>query len=91
MCIPKAKAISLSQINPSSVPEADLQGGPESPTQPGTYWYQRDAMSSAIMVELRVTNGELMVWWLTRPDEPVAKLKGWWRGPITPSTGTGSW
>lgn len=33
------------------------------------------------MVEVRLTNGELTVWWLTRQDEPVAKLKGHWRGP----------
>ncbi len=42
------------------------------------------------MVEVRVTNGELMVQWLTRPDEPVANLKGRWRGPIPPSMGPGS-
>jgi hypothetical protein len=39
------------------------------------------------MVDVRMTDGELMVRWLTRPDEPVAKLKGWWRGPILPSSG----
>jgi hypothetical protein len=42
------------------------------------------------MVDVRVTNGELTVWWLTRPDEPVAKLKGHWCGPIPPSTWPGS-
>jgi hypothetical protein len=42
------------------------------------------------MVDVRMTNGELMVQWLTRPDEPVAKLKGWWCGPISPSSGPGN-
>jgi hypothetical protein len=70
--------------------EADRPGTTDSPTQPGVYWFQRDALSRAVMVDVRITDGELMVGWLTRPDEPVAKLKGRWRGPIPPSTGPGS-
>jgi hypothetical protein len=41
------------------------------------------------MVDVRVTNGELMVWWPNQ-DTPVAKLTGYWRGPIPPTTGPGS-
>jgi hypothetical protein len=42
------------------------------------------------MVEVRMMNGELMVWWLLRPDEPAAKVKGFWRGPIRPFGETSS-
>jgi hypothetical protein len=73
--------------------EADLPGtteSPRGPTTPGTYWFRPEPMSRAVMVEVRVTNGELMVQWLTRQDEPVANLKGWWCGPIPPSSGPGS-
>ena len=76
-----------SKINRSTLPEADLRGSPESPTTPGTYWFQSETMSRAVMVDVRVTNGKPMVCWLTRPDEPVAKLKGHWRGPLRSSTG----
>jgi hypothetical protein len=78
------------QIKQSSLPEADLRGSPESPTQPGAYRYQSETMSRAMMVDVRLTNGELTVWWLTRPDGPVANLKGWGRGPIALSSGPGS-
>jgi hypothetical protein len=80
-----------SKTNHSSLSEADLRDSPESPTQPGVYWFQSETMLRAVMVDVRMTDGELMVCWLTRPDEPVAKLKGHWRGPTPPSTtGPGS-
>ena len=41
------------------------------------------------MVEVRLTDGQLTVWWPT-DDQPVANLKGYWRGPIPPSSGPGS-
>jgi hypothetical protein len=78
-----------SKVNPSSPPEADLRGSPDSPTTPGVYWFQRETTSRAIMVEVRVTNGELMAWW-PNDDQPVTKLKGYWRGPIPPSTWPGN-
>jgi hypothetical protein len=40
-------------------------------------------MQRELMVEVRVTNGQLTVWWPNN-DEPVANLKGRWRGPIRP-------
>ena len=46
-------------------------------------------MARALMVEVRVINGELTVWWPTQ-DEQVANLKGHWHGPIPPSSGPGS-
>ena len=77
-----------SKINQSSLPEADLRGGPESPTKPGVYWFQSEPMSRALMVEVRVTNGQLTMGWPNQ-DEPVANLKGRWRGSIPPSSGPG--
>jgi hypothetical protein len=79
-----------SKIAQSSLPETDLRSSSEPPTTPGTYWFQSETTSRAIMLELRMTNGELMVWWPHRQDEPVAKLKGYCRGPIPPTTGPGS-
>src|SRR5580765_5686968 len=61
----------------------------EPPTQPGTYWFRREPSSRDIMVQVRETNGELTVWW-PDTDQPAAKLRASWRGPIPPSTGWGS-
>jgi hypothetical protein len=74
-----------SKIHQSCPPEADLRGDNESPTQPGVYWFQSETTSRAVMVEVQLTNGQLTVWWPPRQDEPVAKMKGRWRGPIPPS------
>jgi hypothetical protein len=49
-----------SKTNQSSLPEADLPGTTESPTTPGVYWFQSETMPRAVMVEVRLTNGE---WW----------------------------
>jgi hypothetical protein len=59
------------------------------PTQPGWYWFQPETTSRALMVEVRLTNGELTVWW-PNDDQPVANLNEHWRGPIPPSSGAGS-
>ena len=59
------------------------------PTQPGTYWYQPVGLAHVLLVEVRLTEGELTVWWADRPIT-IAKLAGYWRGPIPPSTGSGS-
>jgi hypothetical protein len=50
-----------SKISQSSLPEADRRGSPESPMTPGVYWFQSETTTRAMMVEVRVTNGELMV------------------------------
>jgi hypothetical protein len=79
-----------SKINQSSLSETDLPVTTDAPTQAGTYWFQAETMPRAVMVDVRMTDGELMVTWLTRPDESVANLKGHWRGPIRASSGPGS-
>lgn len=61
----------------------------EPPTTPGVYWVQGDGMSWEVMIDVRMTNGGLMVWWLTPEEDPVAQLNGHWRGPIAPSTRSG--
>jgi hypothetical protein len=45
------------------------------PTEPGCYWFQPETMPRALMVDVRITKGQLTVWW---PNEvqPVANLKG---------------
>lgn len=53
------------------------------PTQSGLYWFQGEMMHWEMMVHVRLTNGQLMVWWLNQ-DEPVANMKGAWRGPLLP-------
>ena len=69
-----------SKINQPSLSEADLRGGPDSPTKPGVYWFHSETTSRALMVDVRVTNGELTVWWPNQ-DQPVTKLKGQWAAP----------
>ena len=59
------------------------------PTQPGAYWYQPVGLALVLLVEVRLTEGELTVWWADRPIA-IAKLTGYWWGPIPPSTGPGS-
>jgi len=77
-----------SKRNSASFSEADLRCGTESPTKPGVYWFQSETMARALMVEVRVMNGELTVWWPNQ-DKPVAHLNGCWHGPISPSSGPG--
>jgi len=82
--------MSASKFNPPPSATADIQWSTEPPMQPGTYWFQRESSSKAIMVHVRETNGELTVLW-PNIDQPVAKFKAArWRGPIPPSTGPGS-
>ena len=67
----------------------ELNWTTEPPKQPGTYRFKREPTSREMMVQVRETNGELTVWWPNK-DQPVAKLRAHWRGPIPPSTGPGS-
>lgn|SRR5215467_1383040 len=69
---------SESKGNLSSQSEGSFRGTTESPTQPGTYWFQSETTPRPLMVEVRVTNGQLTAQWLNQ-DEPVAKIKGRWR------------
>ena len=60
-------------------------------TQPGWYWFRREPTSRAVMMTVRERDGALTVtvqW--SNPDQPVATLKGHWRGPMPPSSGPGS-
>ena len=59
------------------------------PTQPGAYWYQPVGLAHVLLVEVRLTEGELTVWWADRPIA-ITKLTGSWCGPIPHATGPGS-
>jgi hypothetical protein len=56
------------------------------PTQPGAYWFQPKTVPRALVVDVHMREGQLTVWWPNK-NQPVAKLKGRWRGPIPPSSG----
>lgn len=77
---------SQSMRNPATFSEVDHPSEIDLPTKPGLYWFQRDAMSKEIMLEVRLTNGALTVWW-PNEDQPIVNLNGRWRGPILPSSG----
>jgi hypothetical protein len=53
------------------------------PTKPGIYWFRSETGTRAMLVEVRITNGELTALWPT-VDQPVTILKGNWRGPVPP-------
>jgi len=62
--------MALPQVNQPS--EAFLPGPTEPPTTPGVYWSHRAPISQAIMVEVRLKNGKLVVLCPPLPDETVA-------------------
>jgi hypothetical protein len=78
-----------SKSNSASFSEEDIRSGTESPTKPGIYWFQSESMAKALMVEVRMMNGELTECRPTQ-DTPVTNLTGCWHGPIPPSSGPGS-
>lgn len=82
---------SPSQVNTPSPKWADIPWTTEPPTQPGTCWFNGEPTSRAVLMDVRETDGALTVklqW--SESDQPVATLKGQWRGPMPPSTGPGS-
>ena len=82
---------SIPQVNKPSLVASDIPWSSEPPTQPGTYWFKRESTSRAVLMDVRETDGALTVtvqW--SEPDQPVATLKGQWRGPMPPSSGPGS-
>jgi hypothetical protein len=79
------------KVNKPSPIAADITWSTEPPSQPGTYWFKREPTWRAVMMDVRETDGALTVtvqW--SEPDQPVATLKGQWRGPMPPSSGPGS-
>ena len=67
------------------LPPPETLPGP--PTQPGWYWWSDDRASRGIMVQVRLIDGQLKMRLYFRDDVPVAEAKGYWRGPLRPSTG----
>jgi hypothetical protein len=70
----------LAQVDTYSLDEFNEQFPP---TKPGIYWFRSETGTREMLVEVRVTNGELTALWPT-VDQPVTKLKGYWRGPVPP-------
>jgi len=70
------------------LPPLEILPGP--PTQPGWYWWCDDRASRGIMVEVRLTDGQLNKQRFDQGDVPVADAKGFWRGQIPPSAGPAS-
>ena len=66
-----------------------FHSGSAPPTKPGVYWSHSETAWKALLVEVRLANGELTVWW-PNYDQSVTAVKGHWHGPIPPSTGPGS-
>lgn len=61
------------------------------PTQPGTYWHKKTPIDTSDTVNVHAIEGKLMVTVSSAtPDVPVTNMKGYWRGPIPPSSGPGS-
>jgi len=71
-----------------SLPPLEPLPGP--PTQLGWYWCSDDRASRGILVEVKLIDGQLKVQRFYRDDEPVTEAKGYWRGPLGPSSGPGS-
>lgn len=59
------------------------------PTQPGAYWYRSERTGQEVLLNISQRDGVLIAWYLNQ-DTPVDSIKGFWRGPIPPSTGPGS-
>jgi len=62
---------------------------PRPPTQPGWYWWSDHRASRGILMEVRLIDGQLTLHRFYQDDVPVADAKGYWRGPLKPSTGPG--
>ena len=75
---------------PHPLPSPSLPRTTTSATRPGWYWWKRDPQSREIVVEVRLIDGQLIIHLYFRDDVPVADAKGYWRGPLRPSTGPGS-
>jgi hypothetical protein len=73
--------LSRATTNPSFPSEGQFHSGPEAPTMPGVYWFQRETTSNALRVEVCLKEGQLTVWWANQ-DQPVTKLTGIWCGPM---------
>ena len=57
------------------------------PTASGWYWFQSATMPQAMMVEVKLIDGELRMMRYFAEGAPVADAKGSWRGPLGRSYG----
>jgi hypothetical protein len=74
-----------------NISDAPIPWTTDIPTQPGTYWHKKTPIDTSDTVNVHAIEGKLMVTVNSAtPDVPIANLKGYWRGPIPPSSGPGS-
>jgi len=73
----------MTQAATTPTPQPLLPTSTTSPSRPGSYWFHGETIPWEVMVEVYEKNGYLTVWWLNQ-EQPVASLKGSWRGPIRP-------
>jgi hypothetical protein len=52
----------------------DFYSGPEAPTTPGADWFHSETASRAILIEVRLMDGELTVWW-RNDDHSIRDLR----------------
>lgn len=80
----------LSNMTRKPDEQQPLEPLPGPPTEPGWYWWSDVRASRGIMVQVRLIDGRLKMQRFYRDGVPVADAKGYWRGPLRPSTGPGS-
>ena len=79
----------MTQASNQKAQQSPLQTDTTAPTQPGAYWFHNETAPWELLVDVYTKNGELAVCWLNR-NEPVANMKGSWRGSIQPFGETSS-
>jgi hypothetical protein len=67
-------------------PAATPHSGTDAPKKPDGYWLFHTETTRALMVEVRLNDGTLMVRWRAK-DVPVTELNAVWHGPIPTSFG----
>ena len=64
----------MTQASNQNASQSHLQKDRAPPRQPGVDWFHSETTSREMLMEVRVINGELTVWW-PNEDQPVTDLK----------------
>ena len=68
-------------------PLPPLEQMPGPPSAPGWFWFKSELAIREMMFEVRLIDGELCMVMFYEDDVPVVDAKGYWRGPLRPSSG----
>ena len=63
---------------------------PGPPTAPGWYWFKGDVAEWEMLFEVQLIDGKLHMMKFYADHVPVIDARGYWRGPVPPSSGPGS-